>query len=170
MSVGAPAPAAKRQTGVPWKLSTRIMDDTERQLIRIRRVVRMYDVPYVAGYSRDGKTIYIDRLMPTGFTYRGRTISTDRYLILHECVEKSLIDELKLHYLMAHQIAERAEESAVAADGIPDAVYDRFMDKNIALIGKRARYDRVPPDLDLTPYHDSNDTATLDKMNFAKAA
>lgn len=39
---------------------------------------------------------------------------TSRYLVLHESVEKVLIDELKLHYQHAHQIATQAEEAAGA--------------------------------------------------------
>jgi hypothetical protein len=39
--------------------------------------------------------------MPSAFRYRGRDINTDRYLILHEEVEKTLIDQLGLHYLHA---------------------------------------------------------------------
>ena len=74
---------------------------------------RSRDIPYLAGYSRDGKTIYIDRHMPPSFRYRGRDIDTDRFLILHEEVEKTLIDQLDLHYLHAHQIATRAEQAAV---------------------------------------------------------
>ena len=53
-----------------------------------------HDIPYLAGYSLDGKTIYIDRHMPQIFKFRGRTIDTDRFLILHEEVEKTLIDQL----------------------------------------------------------------------------
>jgi hypothetical protein len=74
---------------------------------------RKHDIPYLAGYSKDGKTIYIDRHMPSSFRYDGRDINTDRYLILHEEVEKTLIDRLNLHYLHAHQIATRAEQAAV---------------------------------------------------------
>ena len=56
--------------------------------------------------------------MPQTFKFGGRTIDTDRFLILHEEVEKTLIDQLGLHYLHAHQIATRAEEAAVRAAGI----------------------------------------------------
>ena len=38
------------------------------------------------------------------FRYDGQDINTDRHLILHEAVEKTLIDQLNLHYLHAHQI------------------------------------------------------------------
>jgi hypothetical protein len=41
--------------------------------------------------------------MPKWFTFLGRRINTDRFLILHEAVEKALIDHLGLGYLHAHQ-------------------------------------------------------------------
>lgn len=153
----------------PFGLDTRIIDDTEKRLLRKVRVVRIYDVPFGAGYSRDGKTIYIDRMMPTGFVYKGRNVRTDKYLILHECVEKALIDKYGLHYLVAHQPAERAEESAIEADGVPDAVYDAFMNKHLNAVYRRGNFDRCPPDLDLTPYLDTKDKV-IDQMKFAKAA
>ena len=31
---------------------------------RVKKLDRAHDVPYLAGYSLDGKTIYIDRHMP----------------------------------------------------------------------------------------------------------
>ena len=40
-------------------------------------------------------------------SHLGRRINTDRFLILHEAVEKTLIDHLGLRYLYAHQIATR---------------------------------------------------------------
>ena len=56
-------------------------------LTRPVRISREFDIPYLAGYSRDGKTIYIDRHMPKWFTFQSRRINTDRFLILHEAVE-----------------------------------------------------------------------------------
>src|SRR5262249_14864552 len=85
---------------------------------RVKTLDRKHDIPYLAGYSKDGKTIYIDRHMPSSFRYSGKDINTDRYLILHEKVEKTLIDQLNLHYLHAHQIATCAEQAAVRAAGI----------------------------------------------------
>jgi hypothetical protein len=63
---------------------------------RVKKFDRKHDVPYLAGYSLDGKTIYIDRHMPASFKFKGRTINTDRFLVLHEEVEKTLIDQLGL--------------------------------------------------------------------------
>jgi hypothetical protein len=61
---------------------------------RAKTLDRKHDIPYLADYSKDGKTIYIDRHMPSSFRYDGRDVNTDRYLILHEEVEKTLIDQL----------------------------------------------------------------------------
>jgi hypothetical protein len=92
----------------------RALDAVVRQ---IKRLDRRHDIPYLAGYSKNGKTIYIDRHMPKSFLVRGRRIKIDRFLILHEAVEKTLMDHLGLRYLHAHQIATRAERAARACLG-----------------------------------------------------
>ena len=130
---------------------------------RVKKLDRAHDIPYLAGYSLDGKTIYIDRHMPRAFKYRGRSIETDRFLILHEEVEKTLIDQLGLHYLHAHQIATRAEQAAVRAAGITWRDYDRFMQKYVKTIGDE-RLTKVPKDLDLKPYRDEQDDDLLRRM------
>jgi hypothetical protein len=115
-----------------WFVSSLMMDRALDAVVRRAKALdRKHDVPYLAGYSKDGKTIYIDRHMPSSFRYQGRHIETDRYLILHEEVEKTLIDQLKLHYLHAHQIATRAEQAAVRAAGVRWRDYDRFMQKYV---------------------------------------
>jgi hypothetical protein len=130
---------------------------------RAKKLDRRHDIPYLAGYSLDGKTIYIDRHMPKSFKFRGRTIQTDRFLILHEEVEKTLIDQLGLHYLHAHQIATRAEEAAVRAAGVEWSAYDRFMQKFVKRVGDE-RLTKVPKDLDLKPYRDEHDSDLLRRM------
>jgi len=101
--------------------------------------------------------------MPQFFKFRGRKIDTDRFLILHEEVEKTLIDQLGLHYLHAHQIATRAEEAAVRAAGITWRKYDGFMQKYVKSIGDE-RLTKVPKDLDLKPYRDEHDDDLLRRM------
>ena len=98
--------------------------------------------------------------------YKGRKIEVDRYLIMHEEVEKTLIDQLGLHYLHAHQIATRAEEAAVRADGILWRDYDRFMQKYVKHIGDE-RLQKVPDDLDLKPYRDEHDFDLIQRMQKA---
>ena len=126
------------------------------------RLDRSYDIPYLAGYSRDGKTIYIDKDLPKSFSANGVRVAVDRFLILHEAVEKTLLDSLGLVYQHAHQIALRAEQAAVRAAGVSWRQYDRFMARYI----KEADdvIDRLPPDLDIKPYRDEHDVKLLKRM------
>jgi len=147
-----------------WYVSSLMMDRALDAICRrVKKFDRKHDIPYLAGYSLDGETIYIDRHMPQSLKYRGRTVNTDRFLILHEEVEKTLIDQLGLHYLHAHQIATRAEEAAVRAAGITWRDYDRFMQKYVKQIGDEC-LTKVPKDLDLKPYRDEQDDDLLRRM------
>jgi hypothetical protein len=150
-----------------WYVSTLMMDRAlDAVMRRVKNFDRKHDIPYLAGYSQDGKTIYIDRHMPPSFKFRGRTIETDRFLVLHEEVEKTLIDQLGLHYLHAHQIATRAEQAAVRAAGVSWRAYDRFMQKNVKHAGDE-RLSKVPADLDTKPYRDEHDLDLLRRMEAA---
>jgi hypothetical protein len=150
-----------------WYVSSLMLDRAlDAILRRVKKLDRNHDVPYLAGYSQDGQTIYIDRHLPTAMTYKGRKVEVDRYLIMHEEVEKTLIDQLGLHYLHAHQIATRAEEAAVRAEGIVWRDYDRFMQKYVKHIGDE-RLTKVPADLDLKPYRDEHDFELIQRMQKA---
>ena len=60
-----------------WFISSLMMDRALDAVARRAKTLdRKHDIPYLASYSKDGKTIYIDRHM-----------------------RKTLIDELNLHYL-----------------------------------------------------------------------
>jgi hypothetical protein len=147
-----------------WYVSSLMLDRALDAIVRrVKKLDRDHDIPYLAGYSVDGKTIYIDRHMPRVMKYRGREVDTDRFLILHEEVEKTLIDQLGLHYLHAHQIATRAEEAAIRAAGLKWRDYDRFMQKYVKRIGDE-RLTKVPADLDLKPYRDEHDWDLLKHM------
>jgi hypothetical protein len=147
-----------------WFVSSLMLDRALDAVVRrVKTLDRKHDIPYLAGYSKDGKTIYIDRHMPRYFKQGRRKIDTDRFLILHEEVEKTLIDQLKLHYLHAHQIATRAEQAAVRAAGIRWRDYDRFMQRHVKTIGDE-RLTKVPADLDLTPYRDEHDYDLMGRM------
>lgn len=133
---------------------------------RVGAIDREHDIPYLAGYSNDGKRIYIDRHLPRSFLYKGRKIEVDRYLLLHEEVEKTLIDQLHLHYQHAHQIATRAEEAAVRADCVSWRAYDRFMQQYVKEMGDE-RLKKLPADLDLKPYRDEHDYDLMRRMKSA---
>ena len=157
--------APHKKLHVPeWYVSSLMIDRALDAIVRRVKILdRTHDIPYLAGYSVDGKTIYIDRHLPRTFTYKRREIEVDRYLILHEEVEKTLIDQLGLHYLHAHQIATRAEEAAVRADRISWREYDRFMQKHVKEADDEQLTD-VPADLDLKPYRDEHDYELMKRM------
>ena len=120
---------------------------------RVRRVSHDYDIPYIAGYSVDGKTIFIDRHLPRTIRWLLKTVRVEPFLLTHEIVEKALLDELRLHYLHAHQIAMRAERDAVKAAGVSWWAYQSFMKKHEKQI-EEEKLARIPRTLDLTPYRD----------------
>jgi len=154
----------KKSRTPEWYVSSFMMDRTLEAVVkRIGKLDRAHDIPYLAGYSGNGKTIYIDRDMPKSFAFRRRRIKTDRFLILHEAVEKTLMDHLGLRYLHAHQIATRAEQAAVRAAGVSWEAYDQFMRLYVKRIGDK-RLSKVPRDLDLKPYQDERDGPLLRRM------
>lgn len=150
-----------------WYVSSLMLDRAMDAILRrVKKLDRNHDIPYLAGYSVDGQTIYIDRHLPRVMNYKGRKIDVARYLIMHEEVEKTLIDQLGLHYLHAHQIATRAEEALIRADKILWRDYDRFMQKYVKTVGDE-RLKKVPKDLDLKPYRDEHDFDLIGRMRKA---
>ena len=130
---------------------------------RVRVVNRDFDIPYIAGYSKDGRTVFIDRHLPRSFRWLMRIVRVEPFLLTHEVVEKALLDELRLHYLHAHQIALRAERDAVKAAGVPWWAYQRFMKQHEKAI-EEEKLVRVPASLDLTPYRDEKDFGLLQRL------
>lgn len=101
--------------------------------------------------------------MPRFFILNKRVIKTDRFIILHETIEKILIDKLKLQYQFAHQVALLVEQSAVRADKISWKAYDRFMQMYIKNIGDET-LKNVPKNLDIKPYRDEHDKILIKRM------
>src|SRR5438067_12307183 len=130
---------------------------------RVRVVNRSYDIPYLAGYSKDGTTVFIDRHLPRTLRVLTRKVRIDPFLVTHEIVEKALLDELRLHYLHAHQIAVRAERDAVKAAGVSWWAYQRFMKQHERQI-EEENLVNVPATLDLTPYRDEKDFGLLERL------
>ena len=115
------------------------------------RVDRTHDVPYVAGYSKDGSTVYVDRHLPV--TEHGHNI--EPYLLLHERVEKCLIDDFGLKYQRAHGIAEKVEKEAVMHSELLLSEYNAHYTRWIKGLVKE-KLKNPPRDLDLTPYQDEH--------------
>jgi len=140
-----------------------LLDAVQAIRRRVKIVNREYDIPYIAGYSLDGDTVFIDRHLPKTFRWITKTVRVEPFLLTHEIVEKALLDELRLHYLHAHQIAVRAERDAVKAAGVSWWAYQRFMKKYEKPIEKE-KLVRVPSQLDLTPYRDEKDFGLLRRL------
>ena len=117
-----------------------------------------YDVPYLAGYSKDGTTIYIDRRLPR---YFGK-VDLYKYLAVHEISEKVLEDELGLKYQQSHKIATKIEREYLEHDGHDWKAYCAFLAPHIKSVAKN--FTHLPPDLDLEPYIDSKDEKLLASM------
>jgi len=123
-----------------------------KELQKSVSIIRKYDIPYVAGYSKDGKEIYIDRHFESN--WNGKDIT--KYLVIHEITEKALLNIYKLKYQQAHHIATHVERNAVVNDGLDWKDYCRYIDKYVKTLDhENLKYS--PPNLDLTPYKDEKD-------------
>jgi hypothetical protein len=148
----------------PARTSTaRMREITER--VNAQAVVSfVYDIPALAGYSKDGATIYMDRGLTRLREINGRMVDVSRYLVLHEVIEKSLLDACRFSergYQRAHQIAQRLEREAVRADDLSWLEYQRkIMTEEIDRAYTKPALS-LPPDLDETPYRDTDDLQIL---------
>jgi hypothetical protein len=166
----------KKLRGPDWAMSSAMLQCSFDAIYAQVKVMRCYNVPYVAGYSVDGKTIYIDKDLPHTLQVRNREngnkprrMYIDRYLIMHEATEKSLMRSYGLYYQHAHQVALRIESELVRADGFMWQDYDRQLKPYIKL-AEEDLVDDLPPDLDLTPYEDELDWELVSTMQKAMLA
>lgn len=122
-------------------------------------VDRDHSIGLCGGYSEDGKTIYVDHNVDTMFTLGGKKVEIIKYLVVHECVEKALMDKYDLDYAQAHALATGAEDAVVAADfGQAGLVsYGEQWKKVIARITGKREQSPPPDDLDMRPYEHSGD-------------
>lgn len=128
-------------------------------IFRMQNLDREHDVPYLAGYSVDGTTLYIDRHLPDVIKCEedGHRIEFDPvpFLRAHESWEKALIDGRDFTYAAAHQAATAIEHRRVLAAGIPISVYDGKNSKLMKYIkaDSHEKLKRIPKELDLNPYY-----------------
>lgn len=127
------------------------------------RVDRDFDIPYLAGYSRSGKIIYVDRHLPLSLIVGGRRLNVLPFLIVHERTEKALMDFLEYDYPEAHQVATYAEHTDLKRMNISPSAYERALDPYIKADAQE-KIIRVPAELDLKPYRDSRDLKLLARM------
>lgn len=135
-----------------WHIDPKVLDEAVRAIESEVKLETEYDIPYTAGYSVDGKTIYIDKILPRKYRQSdGKSVDVYRYVMIHEAIEKAMLEAYDLPYLYAHQIASQIERDSVEADGLNFGEYDRFCDKYIKEI-EDVRPHMIPKNLDLTPY------------------
>jgi hypothetical protein len=130
-----------------------------KELAQKFRIINKFDVPYIAGYSKNGRDIYFDRHFIPKFN--GKDITP--FIALHEKIEKTLISVFKLKYPSAHMIAQYCEKQAVEMAGMKWNAYQSYCVRYIKKIGSED-LNIAPPDLDLTPYKDEHDNKALSHM------
>jgi len=127
-----------------------------QKLFQPHEINKDYDVPYLGGYSVDGKTIYLDRHLPDKITFNvdGRDYSyyPITYLRYHEAFEKAVMDVLAWSYPSAHEAATGYERRAVIAGGLPWDGYQKSL-KPYIKADEHEKLVKCPPDLDLRPYY-----------------
>ena len=122
----------------------------KRRLAQHPRIVNLFDLPYLGGYSNDGERIYFDRhLKPIHLN--GRKIDARQFVKYHEQMEKALIDIFGMTYEPAHQLATLYEHRAVRRAGLSTIQYEKALKPQIHA-DEHEKLKRLPPDLDMTPY------------------
>ena len=116
-----------------------------------------YDLPYLGGYSSDGKTIYFDRHLPKTVVLEldGRRTEIDprRFLRRHEEFEKAVMTACGYTYNHAHECATGYERRGVLQQIGPGwwKPYNDCMEQYVRADEKET-LERVPRNLDLAPY------------------
>lgn len=127
------------------------------------KVDHQFDIPYLAGYSTNGATVYIDRHLPLSLVIVGKRVNILPFLITHERVEKGLLDTFDVSYDEAHNAATVEEHKKLEKMNISPRAYERALDPYI----KADYYEKIlrcPADLDLKPYRDSRDLKLIARM------
>lgn len=109
------------------------------------KISREYSVQGIAISSNDGNTVFIDSEIPKYLVLKsGVKVDIEKYLCIHEVVEKTLMDHLGYVYDHAHEMALHAEHDALKKDKVPQDEYDDFM---FSWMKKtQDRKDNLPPD------------------------
>ena len=152
----------KKSTNGQWSLSKSSLSSTD--------VDSSHHIPYLGGYSNDGKTIYIDSRFPKTIKGKdGKTIDCHKYLTIHEMTERRLL-EAGLDYNASHNIAEATEEAAMRLDGVDPKDYYGVLYEVYNHTLRDFDPDKVPKDLDLKPYKDDKLTSVVKRIEEARNA
>lgn len=135
-----------------------IPQGTIRNMLGIK-VNRDYEVPYISGPSNDGKTVYVDKHVPTTATIDGKTFDTATPLSIHELTERRALEHYlkqgmpeREAYQKAHEDhAEPAENNWYIENGIDPRAADDWWSKINSKTEQEGR-ENHPPDLFKAPY------------------
>jgi len=126
---------------------------------------RRYRVPYLAGSSSDGRTVYIDAQTPN--VLPKSKIEPDRFYAAHEMTEWWLMTRLGMQYFpaagpSAHRLAHGVERYFMMLDGISDERIEEYEAESLALVNIDEKLklppEAYPPDLYLGPYEARGDS------------
>jgi len=162
MSVGH----SRRHSPAESHETERVLADprVKARLAQRPKIDRGYDLPYLGGYSQDGRTIYFDRHFPaSGIKVAGKLVNVLPFLLTHEYTEKTLIDVMGYTYKAAHEIATQAEHAKVREAGINPQDYEAAL-KPYVKADALEKLVRVAPDLDPAPYIQTNDKPVLRRI------
>lgn len=127
-----------------------------------------YNVPYAAGYSISGKTLYIDPRIPEFAEINKVKVDIWYMVAIHELVEESLEHSFGFKYEESHKMAIGAEKVALSLKypKVKWEDYNTWWQPYIKLCCES--FTSLPPDLDYEPITDSKDNETIAKVNKLK--
>ena len=129
------------------------------------KVDRSHQVPYVGGSSINGETVYIDERLPESFKDTlGRDIPVDKYLIVHEVVEKALTQRLKLPFNLAHFLATGTTTKYLDKDGVDEEEFWKIIEDQVDVCLKEYEKSKLPTDLDPIPYEGDHLENVIDAL------
>ena len=124
-----------------------------------------HEVPFCAGMSKDGKTMYVDRKVNLKRGGMDRT----KPLLVHEVTEWLYVTYFGMKYLEAHNLALAAEEACVRAQRLDPATYNRLWDEDIRKVGSRGKYKDIPSDLQTEQYEQQGTDEEKEEMGLLGA-
>ena len=140
---------------------------------RIKKIDNGHDLPYLAGISKDGEILYIDRHVPEKIELKtsGKTISFDprRFLGYHESWEQAEMDR-GMKYQQAHRVGTGVERYYLTLQFGPEfwAPYQKYWGPFIKA-DEHEKLQNVPEDLEMRPYLAKPvDRALLKQMHTAQ--
>jgi hypothetical protein len=104
-----------------------------------------------------------DRHFPATIKIGGKVVNVLPFLLTHEHTEKALIDVLGYRYHAAHEIATELEHQRVRNAGYLPKDYEAAI-RPYLKANETEKLTKLPPDLDVTPYVETDDTATLTRI------